>query len=431
MCRSCGAIVAAGETHCGQCGAPVVGEATSAYQQRAPDQATVRFAQALFQRPVTFTTLFLLANVLLFLLTSLAGGAQNVQTLINFGAKHNGLINDGEWWRLVAPIFLHGGVLHLLMNMYGLWILGPYVERLYGSAKFVVFWILTGIGGVVASYLSVQPELYAEGGVIARFLFKAADAVSVGASGALFGLIGVLFVFGIKFRHELPEGFKQAFGTGMLPTILLNIFIGYVIPVIDNAAHLGGLVTGAALALFVSYKRIGPREPVAYLWHLLQAAALALVIICFALVAHNYTGPRPSLEALGGLAPGDVAERGLAGGAPEILANIEATNEGQRAWAAAMQGDGSASEEAIAKLNSAPKIDDEGARLLAELQELIKRANKFSADTRRPKTDANIVADFNSWMGRYRAWLETKGVRFEARPATGEGQPSSTTEPER
>ena len=81
----------------------------------------------------------------------------------------------------------------------------------------IFFWVLTGICGVVASYLAVRPALYNTAGPHSRILFRAQDAASVGASGALFGLIGVLFVFGIKFRHELPEGFKRAFGTGMLP----------------------------------------------------------------------------------------------------------------------------------------------------------------------------------------------------------------------
>ena len=81
-----------------------------------------------------------------------------------------------------------------------------------------------------------------------RFCFPSPsrDAPSAGASGALFGLVGVLFVFGIKFRHELPEGFKRAFGTGLIPMIVLNLFIGYLgRGLIDNAAHLGGLISGA------------------------------------------------------------------------------------------------------------------------------------------------------------------------------------------
>ena len=101
---------------------------------------------------------------------------------------------------------------------------------------------------MLASYLTViGPDTQL--GSLGRFLLKTNDLPSAGASGALFGLVGVLFVFGIKFRHELPEGFKRAFGTGMLPIIVINLFIGYLgRGLIDNAAHLGGLVAGAALA---------------------------------------------------------------------------------------------------------------------------------------------------------------------------------------
>src|SRR2546422_7407649 len=118
---------------------------------------------------------------------------------------------------------------------------------------------MTGIAGVVASYLTVL-KLGTPIGPIARFVFRPNDFPSAGASGALFGLIGVLFVFGIKFRRELPEGFKRAFGTGLLPLIFINLFIGFMgRGFIDNAAHLGGLASGAALALVIDYKRPGER----------------------------------------------------------------------------------------------------------------------------------------------------------------------------
>jgi membrane associated rhomboid family serine protease len=101
----------------------------------------------------------------------------------------------------------HISRLHLLVNMYGLFMLGPYVEKIYGSAKFTVFWVLTGIGGTAASYLTMLPGRGE--GALARFLFREAGLPSVGASGALFGLVGVLFVFGIKFSNESPEGLER------------------------------------------------------------------------------------------------------------------------------------------------------------------------------------------------------------------------------
>ncbi|HET8783953.1 MAG TPA: rhomboid family intramembrane serine protease, partial [Pyrinomonadaceae bacterium] len=175
--------------------------------------------------------------------------------LVTYGAKMNYLIAQyHQWWRFITPMFIHVNFPHLFINMFSLWMVGPYVEKLYGSAKFVVFWVLSGIAGVVASYLTVRPDLATS--ALARFLFKDMDHPSAGASGALFGLVGVLFVFGIKFRRELPEGFKRAFGVGMLPIIVINLVIGFLgRGVIDNAAHLGGLVTGAALAMAAEYRR--------------------------------------------------------------------------------------------------------------------------------------------------------------------------------
>src|SRR4029079_5252471 len=200
--------------------------------------------------------------------------------LLAYGAKLNSLINEQhQWWRLVTPIFVHVNLPHGLIKMESLWVVCPTVEKLYGSAKFIVFWVLTGIAGVVASYLTVRPALAVGPG---RFLFMSSDVLSAGASGALFGLVGVLFVFGIKFRRELPEGFKRAFGTGMLPIIAINLFIGTVgRGIIDNAAHLGGLLSGAALAVVVQYRRPGERPSVATLWRVLETAAIVLVAVSF------------------------------------------------------------------------------------------------------------------------------------------------------
>ncbi len=175
----------------------------------------------------------------------------------------------------------------MLMNMYGLWIFGPWVEKLYGSARFGVFWVVTGIAGVLASYLTVIPGSHP--GLIGSFLIKNRDVPSVGASGALFGLIGVLFVFGLKYRRELPEGFKRAFGTGMLPVIFLNLGVGFMARgIIDNAAHVGGLLCGAAIAAVVSYKRPGESPTVTIAWRVLQILSLLVVAASFFMVVRNF-----------------------------------------------------------------------------------------------------------------------------------------------
>ena len=290
LCRNCGALIGAGETTCHVCGAPL-SQPPSALPLH--ERYAIGYARAVLNRPYIFTIIFLMANFFVFMLMWQSSGMSgsvlwtgfDERVLLAYGAKTNYMIEHGhEYWRFVTPVFIHVFLPHVLINMYSLWVIGPWVEKLYGSAKFVVFWVVTGICGVVASYVTVIPG--SRPGLIGSFLIKSADDPSAGASGALFGLVGVLFVFGIKYRRELPEGFKRAFGTGLLPVILLNLGIGFLARgIIDNAAHLGGLLSGAALAAVVSYKRPGTRASVTIAWRVAQIAALVVVALCFFLAA--------------------------------------------------------------------------------------------------------------------------------------------------
>ena len=276
------------------CGAPLA--AATPPQVPLRERYNLSYARAVLSRPYIFTIVFLVANLFIFMLmwqaSDMSSSALWISfpepVLYTFGAKTNYLIGyKHEWWRLVTPMFIHVNLIHLLMNMYGLWVIGPWVEKLYGSARFVVFWVATGIAGVLASYLTVIPGSHP--GLVTSFLIKNHDGPSVGASGALFGLIGVLFVFGVKYRRELPEGFKRAFGTGMLPVILLNLGIGFLgRGFIDNAAHMGGLLSGAALAAVVSYKRPSQSAGVTIAWRIGQIVALLVVAISFFMMARNF-----------------------------------------------------------------------------------------------------------------------------------------------
>lgn len=294
LCRNCGALIGAGGTGCEVCGAPL--QQAAAQPLPAHERYALTYARAILSRPYFFTIVFIVANFFVFLLmweasemsSTVLWSAFPEAVLLSFGAKTNYLIRfEGEWWRFVTPVFIHVNLPHLLINMYSLWVLGPWVEKLYGGAKFVVFWIVTGIAGVVASYLTVVPG--SSPGLLGSFLIKNHDDPSAGASGALFGLVGVLFVFGLKYRRELPEGFKRAFGTGMLPVILLNLAIGFLgRGIIDNAAHMGGLFAGAAIAAVVSYKRPGQPASVTIAWRVVQIAALLLVLISFFIIVRRY-----------------------------------------------------------------------------------------------------------------------------------------------
>ncbi len=136
----------------------------------------------------------------------------------------------GEYWRLISVVLVHAGILHLAFNMYALYLIGPTVEALYGPARFLVIYLLCGAAGSAASYV-----------------FSNAP-VSVGASGAVFGLFGVLLV---ADRVHKPALTRQARGLTMQIGVLIavNLAIGFSVTSIDNAAHIGGLLAGCWLGL--------------------------------------------------------------------------------------------------------------------------------------------------------------------------------------
>jgi membrane associated rhomboid family serine protease len=138
-----------------------------------------------------------------------------------------GVALGGEWWRLITSAFLHGSFLHIAFNMYVLFALGPTLERILGHGRYIVLYITAAFGGSVASYV-----------------FSDANVVSVGASGAIFGLMGALVVAGKRLRYDITQ---------VLILIGINIAIGFIAPGVDWRAHLGGLVAGAAVAGLLVY----------------------------------------------------------------------------------------------------------------------------------------------------------------------------------
>ncbi len=416
MCRNCGSIVGGGQKECAVCGASVQSGPTTAQRAR-PDRETVRFARAVLNRPYIFTIVLLAANIFVYLLMWQSSGLTSpalwefpYPVLFAYGAKLNSVITQQQqWWRFVTPMFLHGTLPHLLINMYSLWVVGPYVEKLYGSAKFTVFWILTGVAGVVASYLTVKQGMPV--GTVGRFLFKPYDIPSVGASGALFGLVGVLFVFGIKFRRELPEGFKRAFGTGMLPIIVINLMIGYLgRGLIDNAAHLGGLISGAALALAVDYRRPGEKSGVATMWRVLQLAMIGLVIVSFAKTAQHFNDPAPPtvLDQRATL-PNDQTQ--------QFISYVKAVNEGQETFYHILKDrDLSNADNAVKVLMDAPQLDTKSAELKEALKTMVIEAQRLSSSAGNPGIDQQkqneLTGNFVAWSKEYNEWLKTSGRSY-------------------
>lgn len=181
-----------------------------------------------------FAYLLIYINVIIFLLIEINGGSTNIDNLIQFGAKYNPAIIDGEWWRIMTSMFLHIGIFHLIMNMIALYYLGTVVERIFGSLRFVYIYFLAGIAGGMTS-----------------FTFNI--SISAGASGAIFGLFGALLFFGTMYR----DLFKQTMGKNLILILLINLVFGFMIPQIDMGAHVGGLIGGyiASAIVFVPQQR--------------------------------------------------------------------------------------------------------------------------------------------------------------------------------
>ncbi len=339
------------------------------------------------------------------------------QVLVAYGAQGNFLINapNHQWWRVITSMFVHINLLHLVMNMFSLLILGPFVEKLYGSAKFVVFWIVSGIAGSVAMYLVLRPSL--AHGVFGSFIFRGEDTLAAGASGALFGLIGVLFVFGIKYRHELPEGFKRVFGTGLLPIIFINLFIGFIgRSFIGNAAHLGGLFAGAALAVFIDYRRPGARAGINIAWRVLQILLLAAIGLSAYKVVRNFNRP---LTAPVQVTPASANQS-------VFLSYVDAMNRVQEKVSAVIyQNDLSDLEAVTEQALQAPVPDQRALELRTTLLVILSKLAAAAAAAspspknsteRPPQLDQKLIEEFNQWRKEYNEWLKGAVKTYTAAP---------------
>lgn len=147
----------------------------------------------------------------------------------NFGLAGVAVLDYHEYYRLVTAMFLHGGFIHILFNMMILWQLGTALESFLGSGRFLSLYLASGLGGGLASMFLNDPM-----------------TISVGASGAIFGLMGAYVVF----ARRLHLNSQQIIGL-----IGVNLVIGFIVPGIDWHAHVGGLVTGYAVASMLSLRR--------------------------------------------------------------------------------------------------------------------------------------------------------------------------------
>lgn len=320
---------------------------------------------------------------------TVSGGSNDPATLIAFGAKMNDLLRRGEWFRLVTPVFIHAGFLHLLLNSYALWVVGPQVERLYGSARFLLIYLLSGGGGVAGSFLG-------------QIMFRRPDAPSVGASGAIFGLFGALAVFVYKYRRELPPAFRRALRAGVLPVIVINLAIGFSFPFIDNAAHIGGLITGAVLTLVIPYIAPGA-ERVTKSGLTIIALCMAVIINCFAQAYQTNERDKVVERCLDGINSTDKALR------QAFRMRLDgASPQDRQAAIDSLSG-------AIEKLQKTGTPDQQSDQIRLDLLRIARKQQSLMAEpadgAKTNETQANYE-DYEKTWRRLEEWVKSEGSKY-------------------
>lgn len=180
------------------------------------------------KKPI-LTYILILINVIVFALMYIYGnGSEDIETLKNFGANYIPLVKSGEYIRLITSAFVHIGIIHLLSNMYALYVIGRQVEQLYGRMKYILIYFISAITGSLFTVV-----------------FSSSNTVAAGASGAIFGLLGALLYFGYSYRGYIGNSIINQ----VLPAILLNLVIGFSSPNIGNSAHIGGLIGGYLISM--------------------------------------------------------------------------------------------------------------------------------------------------------------------------------------
>jgi len=256
MCPNCRAFITTSDKVCPYCdiklGAP-------AAVRRAPAD----LLGGLIPHARFTTVVILLINAGLYLAESLpgliSGSDATGMPLSNAGAKFGPYIQAGQWWRLLTAGFLHGGIFHLLMNSWVLFDLGAATEESYGTSRFLVFYFASTITGFYASYLW-HPGV-----------------PSVGSSAGIFGLLGAMIALGMRDKSSYGAAIRAHYVQWAIYGLLMGVLPFFPI---DNAAHIGGVAGGFAIAYVAGTPRLtgyGER-----LWQFAGAAAVGLTAIAFA-----------------------------------------------------------------------------------------------------------------------------------------------------
>ena len=263
MCPHCRAFITTSDKICPYCDTPV---GPKAVERRNPGD----LVGGLIPHAQFVTVLILTLNVGMFAVTMLASmkagnpsalmGVDG-RTLIEFGAKWREGLLAGQWWRLVTAGFLHGGLMHIAMNSWAMFDVGATVEQLYGQRRLVVIYFVSTVCGYLASAIWTP-------------------AISVGASAGLFGLIGAMIALGVKHEGPAAKMVRGVYIRWAVYGVLFGLLPGLRI---DNAAHLGGLASGFAVAYVAGLPRLVTNWREKF-WTGAMVVCLALTAISFLLM---------------------------------------------------------------------------------------------------------------------------------------------------
>jgi len=214
--------------------------------------------QILKNYPLTFGIIAI--NVIVYIFSSIFSASiidMDMKTLVEMGALYGPyVVLKGEWWRLFTAMFLHGGMTHILMNMFSLYLIGRGVEMYFEKKAYVSIYLFSGLLGGLAS------------------LYMHPDSVGVGASGAIFGVFGALAGFFLAHRDKI-EDHSKAFMKDFGMVLGINLVLGLSIPSIDVSAHIGGLVVGLIGGFVIS------KDP-KWVW----AFSAAMMLVIFAVIQY-------------------------------------------------------------------------------------------------------------------------------------------------
>lgn len=204
------------------------------------------------KKPIYLSHILVAINVAVFFIMWLVDRNISSMTLIHFGAKANFMMVDGQWYRLITPMFLHVDFFHLLFNSMALASFGTETEVIFGKAKFLIIYFVSGLCGSIGSLIFSQ-------------------SISAGASGAIFGLIGAN-IYLLTLNREV---YKRVFGNSILFLLAINLFYGFTNPLIDDSAHIAGFIGG-----FLVTWSIGYINQSVFTWknHIARIALIILVI---------------------------------------------------------------------------------------------------------------------------------------------------------